>query len=295
MIIRTALFSLVLGAVASLVSGAMAQSQPRPPASAAEVSAASAAGVTRLADAIGIGDILEVMRLEGVAHGAKIAVDLFDRQTGTGWTTVIGRIYDTEKMRAEFEAQLAGALNDDAALIDAGLAFFGSDLGRKIVALEISARKTLMEDNAKQAAESAYAELTETDPARSEQLDRFVARNGLVDFNVTGALNANLAFALGLREVGPLAEDITESQILADVWGQEESIRRETKQWLFSFLALAFRSLSDGELERYIAFSELPAGRRLNAAFFVAFDAMFMAICTELGRAAAQQIQAQDI
>jgi hypothetical protein len=298
MFIRAVLVLALLGATADWVSIARADSQ----VSGADGGTPHLAkgDVAALADAIHLMDVLEVMRQEGIAHAPEMAADLFAGESGGNWSAVIGRVYDTRKMRAEFEARLASELSDDDASVAAGLAFFRSDLGQRIVGLEIGARKTLMEKAAKETAERAYAQLATANPTRTAQLDRYVARNDLVESNVMGALNANLAFLRGLSLAGPdgsgpMAKGMTEEKMLADVWGQETTIRKDTVEWLFPFLTLAYQPLSNAEMEEYIAFSETVAGKHLNAAFFVAFDAMFVGIYTELGRAAALQIQGQDI
>lgn len=295
---KAVLVSMVLGALALSALITRAESQISGPQ--AETSQVAGAQAMRLLEAIRLEDILGMMRQEGIAHGPEMAADLFGGEdsaggNAAGWSAEIGRIYDTAAMRADFEARFAQELRAEAATVEAGLAFFGSDLGRRIVGLEIGARATLMDETAKRAAEGVFAQLATADPARSAQLDRYVARNDLVESNVTGALNANLAFLRGLTASGPLAQEMPEEQMLADVWGQEATIRRDTVDWLFPFLTLAYQPLSDAELEQYIAFSETTAGKHLNAAFFAAFDAMFISIYTELGRAAALQLAGQDI
>ena len=61
------------------------------------------------------------------------------------------------------------------------------------------------------------------------------------------------------------------------------------------YLALAYQPLSDEEMQAYQVFSEAPEGRALNAALFAAFDASFVRISGELGRAVALMVQGQDI
>ena len=83
--------------------------------------------------------------------------------------------------------------------------------------------------------------------------------------------------------------------MLAEVWGQEPDIRRDTIEWLYPFLAVAYQSLTDAELERYIAFSQTEAGHKMNAAIFVAFDAVMVKISFDLGQAAGRLMEGQDI
>ena len=91
------------------------------------------------------------------------------------------------------------------------------------------------------------------------------------------------------------SEGMTESDMLAEVWAQEDQVRQETEDWLWPYLALAYQPLSDEEMQAYQVFSEAPEGRALNAALFAAFDASFVRISGELGRAVALMVQGQDI
>ena len=54
-------------------------------------------------------------------------------------------------------------------------------------------------------------------------------------------------------------------------------------------------SLTDAELDAYIAFWETPAGQRLNAALFSAFEAAFSDVSRGLGRAAGQAMLGSNI
>ena len=82
--------------------------------------------------------------------------------------------------------------------------------------------------------------------------------------------------------------------MLAEVWG-ESDVRRDTTEWLFPFLMLAYQPLSDQELDAYIAFSTTPAGQKANRAVFAAFDAMFVQVSKELGQSAGRLMAGQDI
>jgi len=134
----------------------------------------------------------------------------------------------------------------------------------------------------------------EGDP-RVEMITRFAEANDLVERNVAGALNANLAFYRGMVAGGAFDGGLSESEILADVWSQEAEVRRETEEWLFPFLAMAYQPLSEDDLGAYLAFSETAPGQALNAALFAGFDAMFEAISQDLGLAAARMMTSQDL
>ena len=181
---------------------------------------------------------------------------------------------------------------DDLASMEA---FFGSEMGQQILKLEIGARRALLDSDVEDVAKVAWSDMAAEDSPRAAQLRRFAEANDLIESNVMGAMNANFAFYRGMAEAGSFPEAMTEEQMLQDVWGQEPQVRTETESWLFPFLALAYQPLSDADLQSYISFSESPAGQRLNAALFVAFDAVFTQISADLGRAAALQMKGEDI
>jgi citrate lyase beta subunit len=99
----------------------------------------------------------------------------------------------------------------------------------------------------------------------------------------------------GMAQAGGPAAQLTEEDMLADVWGREAEVRASTREWLYSYFALAYQPLEDRELQDYTAFWESDAGQKANAAVFAAFDQVFTDISRELGRAAAVQMQGDDI
>jgi hypothetical protein len=110
-----------------------------------------------------------------------------------------------------------------------------------------------------------------------------------------GALNANLSFLRGLADSGVEEFALPEADMLAQVWATEPEVRDEMVGWVFPFLTLAYQPLSDADLQAYIAFSKTPAGQRVNAAMFQAYDALFDEISHDLGRAFGLALQGDDI
>ncbi len=129
--------------------------------------------------------------------------------------------------------------------------------------------------------------------ARIALLEAYVEANDLVEYNVAGALTANLRFYRGLAEGGML--DMSEEEMLAQVWEQEEEIRADTAEWLMSYLMMAYAGLSDADIEAYIALSKTPAGQALNRGLFAGFDGMYADLSYALGLAVAQQAQGEEL
>lgn len=276
-----------LRAEAPLLWPAEAQAEVKAPAVPAEVAA--------LTEAMRIGEVMSIMREEGVEYGGTLEEEMFPGRGGSEWRAVVGLIYDTATMRSRFDAVFAREMVADPEAMAAATEFFTSDLGARIIELEIEARRALLEDAVEEAARVMAEDMMAGGEPRMDALQAFAETNDLIESNVSGALNANLAFYKGLAEGGALEDDIPEDQMLADVWSQEPEVRADTEDWLYSYLALAYQPLSDDDLAAYHAFSDTPAGQKLNAALFAAFDEMFTQMSFDLGRAAARQMQGEDI
>jgi hypothetical protein len=151
----------------------------------------------------------------------------------------------------------------------------------------------MAEDDVEEIARLRVEELRAAGDARMAQVDVFIAVNDLVERNVAGALGSNYQFFRGLADGGAYA--MTEDQILADVWTQEQDIREDTTEWLYGFLNMAYRPLGDDDLEAYIAFSESEAGRALNAALFAGFDVLYRDISYALGLAVSRAMSGSDL
>lgn len=254
-----------------------------------------AASVETLIGTMRLADTVEILREEGQKYGRTLEADMFPGAGGAGWEATVALIYDAPRMQQVLGEALQRELARAPEEIAAMQAFFASDLGQKVLKLEIEARRTLLDEAAEEAARLAWEDLEADDPARVDLLERFVQANDLVESNVMGALNANLAFYRGMADGGAFGGEMTEEQMLADVWAQEADVRGQTTDWLYPYLTLAYGPLSEAELQDYTAFSSSQAGQVLNAALFAAFDEVFTPVSRALGLAVAQQMQGQDI
>lgn len=261
----------------------------------AQTAAPAAAATDRLAETLNVPDLIGILRDEGLAYADTLDQDLFPDRGGADWAARARAVYDAPAMQARFMEVFRRELDGDPATRDAALAFFGSTGGRHIVTLELEARRALLDKGVEDAARARVEKMRAEDDPRIGTLDRFVAANDLIETNVQGALNANLAFYRAMVQAGGMGEAVDEGQMLADVWAQEDELREETRTWLYAYLALAYDPLPDTAMDDYIAFSESPAGQRLNTALFAAFDAVFTQVSRDLGRAAALQMIGQDI
>jgi hypothetical protein len=120
--------------------------------------------------------------------------------------------------------------------LDPLLDFFESERGQRIVEGEVCGAACIPDDGVEEAA-GAAGTFAPTDPERYGLLEAFVEANDLVESNVMGAMNSNYAFYQGLMEGGAFDESLTEQEILADMWSQEDQIRGRYEEWVYSYLA----------------------------------------------------------
>lgn len=257
---------------------------------------AAGADPAALLTTLRIPEMIAVMQDEGIAYGDELEEQLFPGAGGARWDEAVARVYDEPALLERFQSAFAARLAADPQAMDQIAGFFGTDRGQQILILEIEARRALLDEAVEEAAAVSVDDMRARDDPRLALLERFAMANDLIEQNVSGALNANFAFYQGMSDGGAFdGAKMTEADMLAEVWAQEPDIRAETESWLYPFLALAYKPLSDADVEAYLAFSESEAGRAMNAAMFAAFDEVFREISRDLGRAAAEMLSGQDI
>lgn len=259
----------------------------------ASLSSAKAESARILYETMRMDDIVEIMRLEGLAYGDELGEEMLGSSSGAGWPRVVEQIYALERMETEFLEGFERRLAPEH--IDPLVRFFGSDQGQLITSFEVSARRALLDKDVEATAKQIWQDLEgEIDP-RVEIIERFVSVNDLIEANVVGAMNSSLAFYEGLARSDALDGSLTAERIVNLVREQETEIRANTRDWVYPFLTLAFEPLSDVDLEAYIAMSESDAGQALNTALLGAFNALFVDISREIGVAAGVYMQGEDI
>lgn len=249
--------------------------------------------IDALFNAIGMPEIIEIMREEGVAYGETLAEDMLPGGPTAQWMDAVNAIYDPQMMVEEVRGAMGETL--EGADIDAMLAFFNSDLGETIVDLEVSARRALLDEAVEEASVDASTLQILDETPRYLIVKDFVEANNLIESNVVGALNSSYAFYLGLIDGGVMPSGMTPEAALQEVWAQEDEIRDSTTEWVYSFLLMAYQPLSDEELMEYITFSESDAGQDMTAAMFLSLNGMFDDISRALGMASARFMASQEL
>lgn len=256
---------------------------------------AAVADAATLADLLQMDETFAIMAEEGLAHAEDLEEGYFPGRGGKLWADTVARIYDPAMLHARFMTGFEAALAEDPAALEAATAFFGSDLGQKIVRLELDARRAMIDEHVSEAAEVAAEKMQAARDPRLRLIRRFIEAGDLVETNVAGALSANLAFAQGLDEMTPPDMRQSADDLMVSVWGQEGAIRASTTTWLYSYLNMAYAPLSDDELQAYVDWTLTPEGQKVNAALFSAFDAAYVPVSRALGEAVGRTAVTMDL
>ncbi|MDJ0857610.1 MAG: DUF2059 domain-containing protein [Dinoroseobacter sp.] len=266
-------------------------------AAAIGLTAAATADATPRAEAVlsslGADRMIELMRIEGLEYGAELSEDMFPGRGGARWDAMVSDIYDADRMMETFVDGFVENFDEEfyAPVED----FYASEIGKEVVALELATREAFLEDGVEDAAKEAISEFEESRPETFGQIAEFIELNNLIDENVIGALNANYAFMTGLSDGGGFPTELTQNQILGDVWAQEAEIRQNSTEWLYAYLLMAYSSLPSEQMEEYLELSRSQAGQALTRSLFEGFDDMFIEISRELGLAASQFMAGQEL
>lgn len=242
----------------------------------------------QLMDAMLFDEVVTVLAREG----QDMVGDFVDAGYGVpkpAWKDMLDRLYDPEVMSKAFHDEMAEALKgcDLAPMV----AFFSTDLGGRIARLELDTRKAMSDDAAQAAAGQAWAEL-DPDTERARLIEDYVQVNDLVEMNVVGAMNSDIAYYSGLWSEGFEAEEgMSDSDLLNEIWASEPEVRADVSEWVYGFSTLAYEPLTDDEFEAYIDFARTDAGQDLNRALFASFDAVYEHLSRGLGAGTAMLMQ----
>ncbi|MBM9595509.1 DUF2059 domain-containing protein [Roseitranquillus sediminis] len=257
-----------------------------------------AAGMARadgsaLWEMLRLDELAAIMAEEGQAYGDDLAEQLFEGGGGPSWDAFVAEQYDPERLIRQIRPMFASAL--DAAGSDDLEAFYGSDLGQRIVENELEARVAFLDEEVEEAAYEMADAQASADPERSALIEEFIEVNDLVEANVAAALTYSYAFNLGLVDGEAFEGSMTAADALAETWTQEDAIRADNRRWLVAQLSMAFTPLSDEEIREYIEISRSPQGQALNTAFFTAFEPALTDIARALGEGVARFMAGRDI
>ena len=173
------------------------------------------------------------------------------------------------------------------------LDFFRSDLGRQISTLETSARTAISDSAVERIAIEIAKAAKNENSERYNLLEKNVAEMEFVEFNMTGAFSAQFAFLSELSKLDNVT--ITNDEILAMLMENEAEMRTEIMDWLMGFSYMAYKPLSDEDLDVYLAFLNSSYGKELNNVLFGIFNMLSVKTSEGLANAIVAFYTARDL
>lgn len=241
-----------------------------------------------------LADLMPVLQQEATDEARRMDADGLVGGAGRPWADVVNDIHDPVRLEGLFRNGVAEAADRvDHDLIVRALDFQQSDLGQRVVALEISARRAMLEAGVEDDARQAFRRAE--DQPRARLIRRMIADADLVSPNVAGGLNASIAFSRGFAQGKGFDMAPTDPQMLADAWAQRDQIEVEATAWLEGFLMLAYAPMTDDEVARYGAHVASDEGQALSQLLFAGFDRAFGRTSFDMGLAAAQRLQGRQL
>lgn len=251
--------------------------------------------VDELVESLRLPEVFAVISAEGEAYGREIDDSMMDGAGGAAWQEAVRQIYAPDRLLPDFIAALDAALSQSDVDTGPAIAFFRSPLGQQATGLEISARRALLDPDVEDASRLRLEDMRAGNDPRLALIEAFVAANDLVDSNVSSGLNANYAFFQGLRDAGAIGPEMTDDDIVAEVWSQESAIRDETGTWVHAYLTMAYTPISDADLRHYTEVSRGRGAQALNRAMAEAYAKVFTDVSRRLGRAAGVILAGQNL
>ena len=205
------------------------------------------------------------------------------------WAVIAGRIAAAPRIRTGLRQGVARGLSGldpgaRAAMAEA-LGFLESDLGRRVVGMELAARAALADPEIEAEARAGFARAAGRGDPRVDQIRRLIAASDTVEPAVAASLGIAMASMMAMQEtlgLAPTAEAVAE-----DVWLLEPELRAEQAGWIEALFFLSTATLTPPEMERLIAEAARPGSRRLGAMVDAAAADVFVRVARDLGRAAA--------
>jgi len=263
----------------------LALASPALPAVAEDIHLDSSA-IAALMQATALDDVFSQFSA-GIAAQARLDEISADRVFLAHWRTTAETVLDAETLTRRLSQAMAGriGLGEEAELNR----FFMTPLGRQISGLErdVARLAPLDQDEAVLLGHGLDSAAT---PARKTLLDRLMALSSM-EISRAMVCQSVRAMLLGLaltRQRAPM--ELPWADIDAQVAAMQPGLISELGAEQRALMAYAYRSLSEAELETYVAFLEQPAARHFYAEAAFAVNQIVSTVMREFGETLAARM-----
>lgn len=216
----------------------------------------------------------------------QLGVDQGHQQQGTLDGAGLSRLkqavastFAADRLRLEVKRHLTTSLTPNE--INKALAWLSSDLGRQFTALEESSSEASQYEARQQAAAQFGASLS---AQRRALLEKLVTRMGVGEASASILINTTLALARGVAAVSPGGATSDTDRLATMLQGQRKQLVAHYQQEAIQQFAYTYRTISDGDLVRYLNFAASPVGRKYHAATIQALDSALTGAASDVGR-----------
>ena len=183
--------------------------------------------------------------------------------------------YGPDKLRPAVAAVLAAKLAAEDA--EEALAWLATDLGSRITKLE--------EASSNQASPERPTEVVNAlSPERRAQYARLAQSLRSADVGATMMINLAYGLAHGIRVAAPQMRTQDPERVRQQLESRRPLLVAMLKEQAMASFAITYATLTDAELERYIAFAEAPAGQRYHAVSGLAIETALSDAAVDAGR-----------
>src|SRR5271170_370515 len=221
---------------------------------------------------------VEPMMQAGVSQAQANATSL-SKEDLTRLQQAIASAYAADALRTSVRDQLLAMLSpQDAASV---LRWLSSDLGQRITALEEAGSDP---EEAIKRLDAAPRLLASLPASRRERVERLAKATYSADAAAAIVVDTMIGVARGLALSRPGAAADRGEDLKSKFQSQRAQFVEMLEPRIVADFATIYQSLSDQELDQYIAFCESPAGHRFAQASLDALDKALTQAATRLGQ-----------
>ncbi|WP_319823833.1 DUF2059 domain-containing protein [Thalassovita sp.] len=217
------------------------------------------AGLAGAADRARIEQFLSVtgfdVALDSMALGAEQAPAMLGRdpgEFGSLWKKLVQEVMVPADIRETAIGILQQTLDETS--LDHALAFYGSDLGRRLVAAENAAHMEKGDDGKDEAGEAIIGALVRSGPEGRDRLDYFRRMNAAIDIgdmSIRALQEVQIRFLMAAARAGVIALKMDEPDLREMFREQEPQLRSALLASAMANAAYTYQSFSDDELHDY--------------------------------------------
>jgi Uncharacterized protein conserved in bacteria (DUF2059) len=188
--------------------------------------------------------------------------------------------YAPDRMRAAVSRQIASELAPRD--IREVMAWLSTDLGKRVTAAEEKASEPAQAQRLADAGSKALAKLPR---ARRALIERLVKATRAAEFNASLLIDTTVGVMRGIELVTPQDGDGPDTEdVVAGIEARKPALVEAMKAESAAAFAVAYESLRDADLEKYVRFAESPLGGRYHDVTSRALEAALADAAHEMGR-----------